>query len=276
MSITAKTRLYGIVGDPVGHSLSPLIHNRWVREAGLDAAYVGLHLQSQDATADLKALGRAGFCGLNITLPHKAAALAAASAASPDAKRIGAANVLVGESSGWTAHNTDINGFSMALDHAMDGRKPKRVVLIGAGGAARAAALVLSGLGVELAIVNRSRANAVALANELAPGAETADLASLTSLSETADIVVNSASLGHAGASLPALPAGKGRPFFDMTYGKAAQASLDAARSAGWAPHDGLRMLVGQAAAAFKLWFGVTPEAAGALAACEAAVAGRT
>lgn len=275
MTISGKTQLYGVVGDPVSHSLSPLIHNRWIKEAGLDAVYVALHLQSADATADMKALARSGFSGLNITLPHKAAALAAAAKPSPEATRIGAANTLVREAGGWAAHNSDVDGFSMALDHAMGGRKPTRVVLIGAGGAARAAALMLSARGVELAIVNRTKASAVALADELAPGAEAADLVQLSSLAETADIVVNSASLGHSGANLPALPAGKGRPFFDMTYGKPAAATLDAARAAGWAPHDGLRMLVGQAAVAFKLWFGIAPDQAGALAACEAEVAAR-
>jgi shikimate dehydrogenase len=309
MSVSASTRLYGVVGDPVGHSLSPLIHNRWIKEAGLDAVYVAIQLQSADPAGDLRLMAQEGrwpknasnssysfpitppglderrledavFSGLNITLPHKAAALAAATKPSPEAKRIGAANTLVRESStlgsgGWAAHNTDTAGFSAAFDHAMNHQKAGRVVLIGAGGAARAAALVLSGLGVELAIVNRSRANAVALANELAPEAETADLALLPSLAENADIVVNSASLGHSGASLPALPAGKGRPFFDMTYGKPAAATLDAAQAAGWAPHDGLRMLVGQAAAAFKLWFDITPDSATALAACEAAVKAR-
>ncbi len=276
MSISPATRLYGVVGDPVAHSLSPLIHNRWIQEAGLDAVYVGLHLRSEDPASDLRALARFGFSGLSVTLPHKIAALASAGNASPAAAKIGAANTLVRESGPeWTAHNTDSDGFASALAYALRGTRPGRVVLIGAGGAARAAALHLSGVGASLAIVNRSRANAVALANELAPEAETAELAQLPALSEAADIVVNSASLGHAGASLPALPAGAGRPFLDMTYGKPAEVALAAAAAAGWVPHDGLRMLVGQAAAAFKLWFGLAPNEAGALAACEAAVAAR-
>jgi shikimate dehydrogenase len=275
MSISGATRLFGVVGDPVAHSLSPLIHNRWMAEAKLDAAYAALHMQSADAAADLKALARSGFSGLNITLPHKSAALEAASNASPEARRIGAANTLVRESGGWTAHNTDVEGFKLAFEHALQGQKARRVVLVGAGGAARAAALVLAELGVELAIVNRSKANAVALAEDLARGAETADLDQLPALAERADIVVNSASLGHAGAALPKLPAGSGRPFFDMTYGKPAAGILGAAQAAGWAPHDGLRMLVGQAAAAFRIWFDKTPDVAGALAACEAAVAAR-
>ena len=90
-----------------------------------------------------------------------------------------------------------------------------------------------------------------------------------------ADLVINSASLGHAGGALPALPPGRRRPFLDLSYGRAARDVLSAATAAGWTAHDGLRMLVGQAEAAFRLWFGVTPDAEGALKACRAVVAVR-
>jgi shikimate dehydrogenase len=277
MTITPATRLYGVVGDPVAHSLSPLIHNRWIAEARLDAVYVALHLKSPDAAPDLRALARAGFAGLNITLPHKAAALAAATQASPEAQRIGAANTLTRESHGeWTALNTDVEGFALALDaigvNRLSGR---RVVLIGAGGAARAAVVVLAERGANLAIVNRSEANAVRLGAELAPAAEIWGMDKLNQLAGEADLVINSASLGHAGGALPALPAGRNRPFLDLSYGRAARDVLAAATSAGWAAHDGLRMLVGQAEAAFRTWFGVTPDAEGALKACRAIVAVR-
>jgi shikimate dehydrogenase len=277
MTITPATKLYGVVGDPVAHSLSPLIHNRWIAKARLDAVYVALHLKSADAATDLQALARANFSGLNITLPHKGAALASAAHASPEAQRIGAANTLVRESDGtWKAHNTDAEGFSIALDSAGGARlSGKRVVLIGAGGAARAAAVVLAQRGAHLAIVNRSEANAVKLGAELAPAAETRGMDKLNQLASQADLVINSASLGHAGDALPALPPGRGRPFLDLSYGRAARDVLAAATSAGWTAHDGLRMLVGQAEAAFRLWFGVTPDAEGALKACRAIVAVR-
>jgi shikimate dehydrogenase len=277
MTTRPPSRLYAVVGDPVSHSLSPLIHNRWMREAGLDAHYSAIHLQAEDAAPGIKLLAR-DYSGLNITLPHKIAALAASSEATANARRVGAANTLVrNESGGWSAHNTDIEGFAEALQSAEAGDlKGKPVVLIGAGGAARAAVLHLAKIGADLAIVNRSKEKADALSKDLAPTATTAGLDQLGALASEAAVVVNSASLGHSGASLPVLPPGRGRPFLDMSYGKAAETVLNQARLAGWTPHDGLRMLVGQAAASFRIWFGIVPDTHGALDACRAAVATRS
>jgi shikimate dehydrogenase len=276
MSISGATRLYGVAGDPVAHSLSPLIHNRWMAEAKLDAAYVALHLQSQDAAADLKALARSGFSGLNITLPHKIAALAAAANSSPEARAIGAANTLVRDGAGWFAHNTDVEGFEEAIRLAVGKGNAGRVILIGAGGAARAAAFSMGKADTGLTIVNRSKANASQLALDLAPGVAVATLDRLPELATGADLIINSASLGHSGEALPELPPGKGRPFLDLSYGKAAAQTLASAEACGWTPHDGLPMLVGQAAAAFRIWFGITPDIAGALVACRAALATRS
>lgn len=268
-------KLFAVVGDPVSHSLSPLIHNRWIAEAGLDAHYSAIHLQSANAAADIRALA-VEYSGLNVTLPHKIAALEAAATSSPETRAIGAANTLARENGAWVAHNTDVAGFSDALVAAFGSKRSGlKVVMIGAGGAARAAVASLAASGARLSIVNRSIANAKALADDLAPDAETGELSELGNFAEAADVVVNSASLGHAGGSLPALPAGKGRPFLDLSYGKAAAQTLQTAATSGWTPHDGLPMLVGQAAAAFRIWFGISPDEAGALRACREAVAAR-
>lgn len=262
MSISGATRLYGVVGDPVAHSLSPLIHNRWLAHAGIDAVYGALHLRSETAAEDLRALARAGYCGLNVTLPHKGAALAAADRRSPDAERIGAANTLARESDGtWSAHNTDKYGFGVAFArHVGNPAKGARVVLIGAGGSARAVVAYLREAGAHLAIVNRTKANAMQLAADLAPDAETGDMSALASFTKSADAIVNAASFGHSGEAPPALPAGAGRPLIDLSYGKAAQPMLAAAEAAGWRGGDGLMMLTHQAAEAFRIWFGVAPE----------------
>lgn len=275
MSVELETGRYAVVGDPVAHSLSPLIHNGWMQAHGLDAHYARIHLQSANAATDLRAMAQL-YTGLNVTLPHKIAALNAAAKSSPEARTVGAANTLVRDRDRWTAHNTDVAGFEAALGSAL-GHAPENlnVLLIGAGGAARAAAVSLNRTGAKLIIANRSVENAKVLATELAPDADIASLADIERLSAGADIVVNSASLGHAGAALPKLAEGMGRPFLDLTYGKAAAPALDAAAKSGWAPHDGLTMLVAQAAAAFHLWFGIHPNEDTALAACRAEIAKR-
>jgi len=277
MRLSAQTNVYGVIGDPVSHSLSPLIHNRWIGEAGIDAVYIALHLKGETPVDDLRSLAHAGICGLNITLPHKGSALTAALRSSPEAQRIGAANTLTREEAAhWRADNTDTAGFSEAMRQMMgEDLRNQQIVLIGAGGAARAAAFVLAKSGVRLAIANRSRANAEKLAADLAPGAETWGMDQLGRLAEEADAVVNSASLGHTGEALPQLPAGRGRPFLDLSYGKAARETLLHAKAAGWAPHDGLVMLVAQAAEAFSLWFGLKPDLKGATDACRAELAGQ-
>lgn len=276
MSISGSTKLYGVVGDPVAHSLSPAIHNRWIAEAKLDAVYVPIHLTSEDAAADLRALARAGFSGLNVTLPHKRAALQAAAEVSPEAKLVGAANTLVVEPGHvWRADNTDVEGFALSLRQAIPNSdlKGARIVMIGAGGAARAVLVHLKRLGASVVILNRTPSNAIPLRDELAPGAPVAALSDLDAQAREADIVVNTASLGHSAGSLPPLPPGRGRPLLDLSYGKAAATTLAAAASAGWAPHDGLPMLVGQAAAAFRLWFKIEPDQQAALKAVRGRVA---
>lgn len=276
MNTSREQKKYAVIGDPVAHSLSPLIHNGWIADHGFNAHYDRIHLQSETAADDLRAMTHA-YDGLNITLPHKIAALIAATNSSLEARTVGAANTLVREHGAWTAHNTDVAGFEAAMRAAVgDELRNLRVLLIGAGGAARAAVVSLNRSGAKLVIANRSDANAATLANELAPHADTTDLTQVESQSEWADVIVNSASLGHAGASLPPLAPGRQRPFLDLSYGKAAAPALAAAEKSGWAPHDGLTMLVAQAAAAFHLWFDVWPDQAKALHACRAAVAAGT
>lgn len=276
MNTSREQKKYAVIGDPVAHSLSPLIHNGWIADHGFNAHYDRIHLQSETAADDLRAMTHA-YDGLNITLPHKIAALIAATNSSLEARTVGAANTLVREHGAWTAHNTDVAGFEAAMRAAVgDELRNLRVLLIGAGGAARAAVVSLNRSGAKLVIANRSDANAATLANELAPHADTTDLTQVESQSEWADVIVNSASLGHAGASLPPLAPGRQRPFLDLSYGKAAAPTLAAAEKSGWAPHDGLNMLVAQAAAAFHLWFDVWPDQAKALHACRAAVAAGT
>lgn len=272
MTPNGTTKIYGVVGDPIEHSLSPFIQNTWMRKHGLDAIYVPLHATHVDPAHTIGSLSTMGFSGLNITLPHKTAALRAASERTETAERVGAANTLVlNDAMQWSAHNTDVEGFAQAAEAALGARlSGSKVTLIGAGGAARAAAFYLGKIGVDLAILNRTRTRAEELAREFAPNAEVAEMHELARTSQHADLVVNAASFGHDGGQLPEIADGKGRPFLDLSYGKATETVFEATSQAGWSNHDGLTMLIAQAAEAFELWFSIQPDQPSALDACRA------
>ncbi len=269
MSGSAQPTPFGVVGDPVDHSLSPLIHGFWLDAHGFNATYGAHRLRTNTPVADLKALARAGFGGLNVTLPYKSHALEAAAEAEETAVAIGAANTLTAAGGGlWRAANTDAVGFTRALDAFIGDALPQDALIIGAGGAARAVFHVLKGRGIAMRIVNRTPAKAERAAAELGLAeARIHALSDLPRLLESAAIVINTASLGHEGAGF-AWPVGEGRRAMDISYGSAADRVLGPARAAGWVVEDGLRMLVEQAAASFQTWFGVSPNVEAALTLC--------
>ena len=270
------TWLLGVIGDPVSHSLSPVIHNKWIREYGFDATYEALRVERGDLANALKSLSERNALGFNITLPHKQDALALADEQSDTARRIGAANTLIrrGEG-GWRAENTDAPGFVRSLTDAGIDVAGKRVTLLGAGGSARAVAISLADLRAELVIANRTRERAETLVRETGISAEICSLEEGVAGAATSALIVNTLSLGHSGGTL-VLPEGHGQPFYDISYGKAAAGLAREARDKNWRPLDGLAMLVAQAAYSFEHWFGVLPETADALERCRKLVEATT
>ena len=264
--------LYGVIGDPVAHSLSPLIHSGWIREHRLDAAYLPMHVPAGQLAEALATLERRHAAGLNITLPHKIDALRLCDEITPAAQAIGAVNTLSRtETGGWRGDNTDAPGFLSALaDEDRSDITDRSVYVIGAGGAARAVVYSLVSEGARVTICNRTPERAEHLAATF--GAE-ASLSLDEGLAQFggADLVVNTASLGHAGGVLD-LPAGDGRLFYDISYGKTAAGLLSEAAQRGWQTADGLGMLVAQAAASFRIWTGITPSIESALRRCRNAL----
>ncbi|MEM6535483.1 MAG: shikimate dehydrogenase [Pseudomonadota bacterium] len=267
------TRLLGVIGDPISHSLSPVIHNGWLRAAGVDATYEAMQVREGELGGALKTLTSRSVYGVNITLPHKGAALALSDTASEAAMAVGAANTLTWQSGAWHADNTDIPGVVRALDlagyGALDGSS---VLLLGAGGAARAVAFALAGAGSRVTVLNRTVEKAASLARSLSgPDSAYGSIDQLADFLDDTDIVINTLSLGHTGQYL-ALVEGRGRLFYDISYGAAAAGQLSEAANAGWKTQDGLSMLVAQAAESFKIWFDITPDFDGALKRCRALV----
>lgn len=260
-----------VIGDPVGHSLSPQIHMTWIDAMGLGASYESIRVPTGDTAAALEEFARKKFRGLNVTLPHKQAVLDSVSHMSPAVRAIGAANTLTrSEGNKWTADNTDAPGLMAAMKRVgMSSLDGKAVLLLGAGGAARAALFALDQAGADITLLNRTVEKAgQAISECCAREHRFGSLDDLQAAAESADLVINSASLGHRGEYF-SLPEGNGRLFFEMSYGAPAGPQLDHARAQGWKTEDGLGMLVCQAAESFRIWFGgELPDVEVALEAC--------
>ncbi len=246
-----------VVGWPAAHSLSPLMMTVWLDAAGIAGRYGVFEIPPERFDPFVKALPLLGVSGVNVTLPHKEAALRLADSASAAARRVGAANRLTVTGTGLHAHNTDVDGVAAALA-GDDGAGP--AVLIGAGGAARAALHHVARQDREIRIVNRTRARAQALAAEFAVRAGVGD--DLDAALAGASLVINATSLGMAGrADITAdlSVCASGALVFDMVYTPLRTGLLKAAAAAGLRTADGLTMLIGQARPSFEAFFGAPP-----------------
>lgn len=247
----------GVIGWPVAHSLSPVMMRAWLADAGLAGTYDRIAASPESFADTVLRLRDEGFSGVNITLPHKEAALARADRASEGAQACGAANVLLFRSDGLFADNTDIAGVSAALREGGWQSGAGLAVLIGAGGAARAALHVLKTAGVDIRIVNRSRERAEALAQGSAASVHGPD--EVVSALDGASLVINATSLGMKGQpelGLPLHVLPQDALVFDMVYAPLETRLLQQARARGLRTADGLSMLIGQARPAFEAFFG--------------------
>lgn len=263
----------GVLGDPIAHSLSPAMHGAAIAELGAThpalagLRYHRLHIVAAELPAALRALRAKGFTGLNLTVPHKIAALDLVETLSPAARRAASVNTLVATPTGWAGHTTDGQGFLEALRERTGATAAGRpVVLLGAGGAARAVAAACLDAGcARLTIHNRDATKARELATALAdPRAEGAGLDTLTALPAAA-LVVNCTTLGLKADDPSPLGTTALRPghfVFDTTYAAAPSRLLRDARAAGADGCDGRPMLRWQGALAFRLWTGILPPAA--------------
>jgi shikimate dehydrogenase len=236
----------GVLGFPVRHSRSPAMMNAAFAELGLDWRYTALPVPPANFAETVRALHASGYRAANVTIPHKLAALEAADELSDTARSIGAVNTLTLSGDGLiVGDNTDAGGLLDALGEPV----PGSALVLGAGGAARAAAWALREAGSEVTIWNRTARRAETLARELGVGAGTAD----------AELLVNATSVGMGSDDMP-VPARElhaDQVVADIVVHPLDTAFLRAARAAGALTVDGLGMLVHQAARAFTLWTGV-------------------
>jgi len=272
MMISGKAKLAGVVGWPVGHSLSPRLHGFWLAEHGIDGAYVPLPVRPEDCRAALKMLPKLGFAGINVTVPHKQAAAETMDSLDAAAERTGAVNTVVVESDGRLAgSNTDGFGFLENLKAGVKGWQPTAgtAVVVGAGGAARAIVAALLDAGSPaLRLVNRTPAKAEALAADIGGAIDVVAWADRDAALADAALLVNATSLGMRGSAplqldLAALP--KAAVVTDIVYAPLETPLLKAAAARGHRTVDGLGMLLHQARPGFRRWFGVEPKVTPAL-----------
>lgn len=254
---SARTRVVAVIGDPIEHSLSPLIHNAGFRSAGLDWVGVAFPVAAGDAAAAADAMRSLGIRGMSVTMPHKSDILVALDELTGVAAQLGSVNCITLRDGRLVGDNTDGAGFLGGLrdDFGFDPRGADCVVL-GAGGAARAVILALTGAGAaSVRVVNRTPAHAeraAALAGSVGSVGGAPDVAS-------ADLVVNATPIGMGGAGLP-VDAGLlrgGQIVAELVYHPAVTPLMGAAAAAGARTANGLSMLVQQAGVAFTNWTGV-------------------
>lgn len=268
---TAATPVYGVIGSPIAHSLSPLVHNLAFAAAGLDAVYVPVRVE--DAPAFWDACGP-WFSGLSITIPHKHALQERMDDLEPLCDLIGAMNTIYRKDGGTVGRNTDADAIRQCCEQAAGGPLPgRRALVLGAGGAGRAAVFALKAAGARVAVANRTDARADELAREIG-GVRAVPWTAI--VGESFDVLVNMTSVGlKAPGDTPwahPFPAGCG--VFDSVYNPLRTRLVRDAEAAGCRTVLGLEMFILQACAQFACWTGRQAPAAAMRAACEARLGG--
>lgn len=257
------TKMAGVCGWPIHHSLSPVLHNHWLREVGIRGAYVPFMVKPWDAREAFISLKKTTISGVNVTLPLKRDAFLAADETTDDAQTIGAANCLYVRRGKLFAHNTDLEGFLAPLrkkrSHA--DFKSMAVLVIGAGGAARAVIAALIGLGIpEIMIVNRTDQKAEALVSQVGlPSFYALPWEKRKLAVKRAGLIVNASAAGMSGypaLDLSLADAGKKALIYDLIYTPEETPLLAQAKAMGLETLGGLDMLIAQARPSFQLFFG--------------------
>ncbi len=260
--ISGRTTVFAVIGSPIDHSLSPVMQNAALAAAGFDGVYVALPVDPDDLAAAVRGARALGFGGLNVTVPHKEAVVPLCAQLDDVAAQVGAVNVLARHAQGWAGFNTDAPAVRGLLPDAGIGPRSRALVL-GAGGAARAAIWALVAMGANVRLAARRAGAADELARDMCrslalpeDAIRTVDWEAVAPESIHADAVVNATTVGlasHAG-ELPALAWRSGQVALDFVYGETAFAR--SARGAGARLVTGEQVLVRQGALAFRIWLG--------------------
>lgn len=267
--ISSKTKTVGLIGNPVEHSVSPNMHNAAFRELGLDYVYLTFRVEEDRLEGAVDGIRSLGFEGANVTIPHKSAVMEYLDDLDEIARKIGAVNTIKRENHSLKGFNTDGLGALRALNEEIGDIRGKKVVLLGAGGAARAIAFTLAEKGAKITISNRTASKAKNLKEEIEKktGSDLSQIPQeekfLREAIGNSEILINSTSVGmHPNEGETILESKSLHPdltVMDIVYNPIRTKLLREAEEAGANTIDGLRMLVHQGVAGFEIWTGETP-----------------
>ncbi|YAI82126.1 MAG: shikimate dehydrogenase [cyanobacterium endosymbiont of Rhopalodia sterrenbergii] len=265
--ITGKTKIIGIIGDPVKHSLSPVIHNAAISHLGVDYIYVPFPIRPKDLTTAIAGLASIGMVGFNVTIPHKQAIIPLLSEVTPTAKLVGAVNTVWRTETGWKGTNTDIDGFLSPLQSLQRDWANLTPIILGNGGAARAVVVGLAQLGcLQIYVVGRDRQKLWRFTQSWKNTQLTADLRiyfwdELSEIIEETELLINTTSIGMfpdiddspiESMLFARMP--ENAIAYDLIYTPNPTQFLKNAQQQGLMTLDGLEMLVRQGAVALQLW----------------------
>ena len=265
--ISGKTKLCGIIGDPVEHSISPSMHNAAFKKLGLDYLYLPFHVRPENLRRAMEGMRGLNICGVNITIPHKIEVMQYLDAVDPLAAKIGAVNVVVNNGGLLQGFNTDAEGFLQPLLEKKVDPRGKKAVILGAGGASRAIAYILSERGADITILNRTSGKAIQFIEAVSQttgkimGTMELNEMNLSVVMAVADILVNTTSVGMSPDSNETLVTRAllrpGMVVADVVYNPSKTRLLLEAEKAGAVTIGGMEMLVWQGALSFEKWTGL-------------------
>ncbi len=264
--VTGNTKLVGIIGDPVAHSFSPVMHNAAFSALELDWVYVPLHVYADDLSDAMSGISALRFAGVNVTVPHKSAVIPFLSDLSEDARRIGAVNTIKVSGRSRTGFNTDWIGFLKDLETVNFSPTGNRVLILGSGGSAHAVAYALAHCNAEIVIFSRNACSATELATHLQShsSVKVSTIQDICQLGKIVELIVNTTPLGMSpNRNVSPLPENfdfRGCELvYDLVYNPGRTKLLQQASRAGTATANGLGMLLYQAAEAFRIWTDIDP-----------------
>ena len=264
--ISGKTKICGVIGDPIEHTMSPVMHNAAFQELGIDYLYVPFRVRKEELGKAIDGMRALNIRGLNVTIPHKINVIPLLDELDPLIEKIGAVNTIVNNGGVLKGYNTDATGFLQALLEGEVEPKGKNTVILGAGGASRAISFILAERGAHLFILNRSVNRAEELAGRISQTFQDGvkalrlDEENLSAVLKSADILVNTTSVGMSPnvdeSPLPAKLLRPGLVVFDIVYNPIKTRLLGEAGAAGAQTINGIEMLAWQGALASEKWTG--------------------